>query len=196
MTDSDPYTYPGSAVLRNKFGITDAVELDYVERELVAQRAAEGIPTGRFDLVHLQAIHLHLFQDVYDWAGQLRTVEISKGGSQFQFRQFIETGMADVHGRLEKARFLKNLGQGQFAKAAGVIIGDINYVHPFREGNGRTQLFYLEQLAEQAGHTIDLGRIEPERWLNASKAAHQGNYTLMGEAIGRSLPSRSHDRGR
>jgi fido (protein-threonine AMPylation protein) len=130
VIDSDPYIYPGSTVLRNKLGITDPAELDYVERELVAQRAAEGIPTGRFDLAHLQDIHGDLFQDVYDWAGQLRTVEISKGGHQFQFRQFIETGMADVHGRLEKARFLKNLGQDEFARSAGVIIGDINYVHP------------------------------------------------------------------
>ncbi len=196
MIDSNPYIYPGSTVLRNKLGITDASELDYVERALVAQRAAEGIPTGRFDLAHLQAIHGHLFQDVYDWAGQLRTVEISKGGHQFQFRQFIETGMADVHGRLDKARFLKNLGRDEFAKSAGVIIGDINYVHPFREGNGRTQLFYLEQLAENAGHTIDLGRIEPKRWIEASKAAHQGDYTLIGEALGRSFVHRGLERER
>ncbi len=196
MKDSDPYTWPDSAVLRNKLGIPGAVQLDAIERRLVSQRAAEGIPTGRFDLDHLRAIHGHLFQDVYDWAGQVRTLEISKGGSQFQFRQFIETGMADVHGRLEKARFLKNLGQDEFAKAAGVIIGDINYVHPFREGNGRTQLFYFEQLAEQAGHTIDLGRIEPERWLEASKAAHQGDYALMGEAFARSFVHRARGRGR
>jgi cell filamentation protein len=196
VIDSNPYIYPGSTVLRNKLGITDASELDYVERALVAQRAAEGIPTGRFDLAHLQAIHGHLFQDVYDWAGQLRTVEISKGGHQFQFRQFIETGMADVHGRLDKARFLKNLGRDEFAKSAGVIIGDINYVHPFREGNGRTQLFYLEQLAENAGHTIDLGRIEPKRWIEASKAAHQGDYTLIGEALGRSFVHRGLERER
>ena len=156
MTDS----YPGSAILRNKLGITDADKLDIIERRFVSQRAAEGIPTGRFDLAHLQAIHGHLFQDVYDWAGQLRTVEISKGGHQFQFRQYIETGMADVHNRLEKTRFLRNLSQDEFAKAAGGIIGDGNYVHPFREGNGRTQLFYLEQLAERASHSSWPGSIK------------------------------------
>ena len=86
---SDPvYCYPPDfLVLRNRLGITDEAELDFSERELVSQRAAETIPTGAFDLAHLRAIHRHLFQDVYDWAGELRTVEISKGASQFQFRR-------------------------------------------------------------------------------------------------------------
>lgn len=147
MTDSDPYLYRGSAVLINRLGIKDADRLDHVERELVTQRTAEGVPTGRFDINHLRAIHRHLFQDVYAWAGELRTVEIAKGGSQFQFRQFIETGMADVHRRLVQADFLRGLSRDAFAEAAGPIMGDINYVHPFREGNGRAQLQYLEQLA-------------------------------------------------
>ena len=59
-----------------------------------ADRSREPIPRGAFDLAHLRAIHRHLFQDIYDWAGELRTVEISKGRQQFQFRKFIETGMA------------------------------------------------------------------------------------------------------
>ncbi len=168
--------------------------MEVIERRLVSQRAAEGIPTGRFDLTHLRAIHRHLFQDIYDWAGQLRTVEIAKGGHQFQFRRFIETGMADIHGRLKKARFLRNLDQDEFARAAGVIIGDVNYVHPFPEGNGRTQLFYLEQLAEKAGHPIDLGLIDPERWMAASKAAHRGDYKPMGEVLGCAPLPKSDDR--
>jgi cell filamentation protein len=157
--------------------------LDYHERELVAVRAAQGIPKGRFDLEHLCAIHRHLFQDVYDWAGKVRTVEIVKGGSQFQFRRFIETGMADIHGRLVKAKFLHGLRQGELVGAASVIIGDLNYVHPFREGNGRTQLYYFEQLAEQAGHPIDLGLIDPVRWVEASRSAHRGDYSPMAEQI-------------
>ena len=187
MNSHDPYLYPDSAVLRNRLGIRDADRLDYVEREVVAQRIAEGAPKGVFDLAHLRAIHRHLFQDVYDWAGQLRTVEIAKGGNQFQFRQFIETGMADVHRRLEKADVLRGLDGSAFAKAAGPIMGDVNYVHPFREGNGRTQLQYLEQLAEQAGHPIDLARIDPGRWLEASRASHGGDYGPMAAEIERTL---------
>ena len=170
MTDADPYLYPGLSVLRNRLDIRDTVLLEKIERNIAIQRTREGIPQGRFGLAHLQAIHHHLFQDLYDWAGQIRTVEIAKGGSQFQFRRFIETGMRDVHRRLQTQNMLKGLSHPDFATAAGQIMGDVNYVHPFREGNGRTQLLYLEQLAEQAGHPMDLTRLDPDRWIAASRA--------------------------
>jgi cell filamentation protein len=187
VSDDDPYTYPGSTVLRNKFGIVDSAQLDQLERRLVAQRSAAGVPTGKFDLAHLRAIHRHLFQDIYAWAGKIRTVEIAKDGHQFQFRRFISTGMADVHRRLVLARFLRGLTPADFADAAGTIVGDVNYVHPFREGNGRTQLLYLEQLAEQAGHKLDLRLLDPVRWLAASRAAHGGDYAPMSIEIARAL---------
>jgi cell filamentation protein len=126
VSGEDPYLYRGAAVLRNRLGIRDAGKLDEIERRMVTQRASEGSPTGRFDLDHLRTIHRHLFQDVFDWAGELRTVEIWKGGQQFQFRQFIETGMAGVHRRLVKAGFLRNLERSSFAEAAGQIMGDVN----------------------------------------------------------------------
>jgi cell filamentation protein len=85
---------------------------------------------------------------------------------------------------------LRGLSPGAFAAGAGPIMGDLNYVHPFREGNGRTQLQYLEQLAARAGHPVDLARIEPERWLAASRASHDGNYDLMAAEIGRVLAGR------
>jgi cell filamentation protein len=83
--DADPYVYPGTNIIRNRLLITDPQILDRMERRLVIQRTRSGVPGGKFDLAHLRAIHRHLFQDVYDWAGEIRTVEISKGGSQFQF---------------------------------------------------------------------------------------------------------------
>jgi hypothetical protein len=77
MSD-DPYVYPGTSILKNRLGIRKLSELDRVERQFVRERIMEGIPRGDFDLKHLQAVHHHLFQDVYEWAGQIRTVEISK----------------------------------------------------------------------------------------------------------------------
>jgi cell filamentation protein len=171
----DPYVYPGASILRNRLGITDPVVLDKQERSLVVLRARRDIPRGPFDLSHLRAIHRHLFQDVYDWAGELRTVEISKGDQQFQFRKYILTGMADVHGRLAKSRFLKGLSSAQFAEHASVIVGDINYIHPFREGNGRTQLQYLKQLAVSAGHSLNLVHIPAARWIEASISSHSAD---------------------
>lgn len=178
------YCYPPDyLVLKNKPGLKDASALDRFERRSVVQRQMEGVPEGDFDLAHLRAIHRHLFQDVYDWAGAPRTVEIAKGGNPFQFRRFIETGMADVHRRLVAGNHLKNLTPDAFSERAAEIIGDVNDVHPFREGNGRTQALCLEQLVRNAGHSFDLRRITKDRWLAASKAAHAGRYDPLGDCI-------------
>lgn len=182
MTD-DPYVYPGTSIFRNKLGIKDPDELDRVERLLARQRASEGIPSGDFGLAHLQAIHGHIFQDVYDWAGEVRTVEVTKGGHQFMFRQYIENGMSDVHRRIVAADYFKSTTLADFADAAGPIMGDVNYVHPFREGNGRAQLLYLKQLSANAGHALDLREIDRAPWLHASRSAHDADYAPMGQVI-------------
>ncbi len=187
MNGRDPYLHPTKPVLRNKLGIFDADRLNAVERLLVTQRIAEGIPEGDFDLPHLCAIHRHLFQDVYGWAGEPRTVEIAKDGHRFQFRRFIVTGMADVHRRLREGDFLRDRAPAAFASAAAVIIGDVNFVHPFRDGNGRTQLQYLQLLARRAGHPLDLARLTPTGWLGASRAAHGGDYRPMETEILRTI---------
>lgn len=197
--DRDPYLYPDAPVLRNKLNIKDRDALDAAERELVTFRIRQGVPPGKFDLIHLQRIHRHLFQDVYDWAGEVRTVEISKGGNTFQPREKIATGMGDVHRRLVKADLLRGLSADEFATEAGRIMGDVNYVHPFREGNGRTQLQYLKLLGERAGHEIDLALLNREegRWIEASRASHEAEYTPMAKMIREAItPSRELKRGR
>jgi cell filamentation protein len=182
---SDPvYCYPPDyIVLKNKLDLRDAAQLDYVEREFVTPRTIQGIPSGDFDLTHLRAVHRHLFQDVCDWAGDVRTVEIAKGGSQFQFRRYIATGMADVHRRLVATDYLRRLAPIDFAARAGEIIGDVNSIHPFREGNGRTQMLYLDQLAARAGHRLELRSIVREEWMVACIEAPRGQYAALGACI-------------
>ena len=97
--------------------------------------------------------------------------------------------MADIHRRLDRRDFLRRLTLTEFAEAAGTIMGDVNYVHPFRDGNGRTQLLYLEQLGERAGHKIDLTRIDPPGWIKASRASHRGDYRPMAWQIKRMTES-------
>ncbi len=191
------YCYPPDyKVLKNKLNIQDSAKLEKMEKRLVSDRIVEGVPKGDFDLSHLQAIHKHLFQDIYEWAGQIRTVEINKGAQQFQFRQYITTGMQNVHGRIIKAGYLQGLNKSDFAGKAGQIIGDVNFVHPFRDGNGRTQLQYLKQLGERAGHRIDLSKLEKDKWLEASRQAHSGSsYERMASSIEAAIVDRgkSHD---
>ena len=184
MPSWEDYYYPGTDVLRNKLGIQDKEELERTERFLSEQRLTEGCPEGNFDLAHLQAIHHHLFQDVYEWAGQLRTVDMYKSApGEFKPPDRIEMAVHDAHELAVQADFLRNINVWEFSDKAAQIIGDINKAHPFREGNGRTQFEFLEQLGERAGHNVDTTRIERAAWIEASIDANRGNYGAMNDQI-------------
>ncbi len=184
MSTEDPYVYPDAPnALRNRLGIKDVSEIDTIERVFVARRIRVGVPVGQFDAPHIKAIHKHLFQDMYEWAGEFRTVELAKGGHKFQLVGYLETGIANIHSRLIQRKFLSGLARSIFAQEVASIIGDLNYVHPFREGNGRTQLQYLKQLARRAGHDVDLTKLKRDIWQEASRTAHQADYSLMAKAI-------------
>ena len=175
----DPYAYPGTDVLRNKLDIRNAAELDKVERRLVTQRILEGVPRGRFNLDHLRAIHRHLFQDVYDWAGEIRTVNISKGSSHFHDCRRIGFGIDDIHGRIDALGTMRDLARTEVASQLAHLIGDLNFVHPFREGNGRTQLQYARLLAEKAGCQLHLSRLSGPQWVEACVEAMDARYGAM-----------------
>lgn len=190
------YCYaPDFTVLKNKFEVRYNAGLRVAETAAVADRMLQTIPSGKFDLAHLQAIHKHLFQDVYTWAGHIRETPLSKGGHTFMSQSRIGTAMSDIHNRLKAQNFLKNLSVSDFAKEAGKILGDVNYTHPFREGNGRTQFQYLKQLGAQAGHPIDLARFEQKTWVAASRTAVDANYEPMAECIAEAIgPDRAPQR--
>ena len=173
MTE-DPYVYPGTQVLRN---------FERIERELVAQRISEGIPTGGFDLRHLQAIHRHLFQDVYDWAGQVRTVRISKGGNPFCFPENIEDQAGKLFGDLLAANYLRNLDAQAFSAKAAHFLAELNAIHAFREGNGRSQLTFFALLADHAGYPLNLDKLEPREMLDAMIASFGGDEHKLAAII-------------
>lgn len=191
--DKALYKYPDSNVLRNKFGITDAVLLERNERRFVQTRIEQGAPNGQFDIKHLQGIHKHLFQDVYEWAGEIRKVDIHKGGSGFHPYNRIDMGMADVHKRLSDQNYLRGLGRDKFVTNAAEYIGDVNRLHPFREGNGRTQIQYLEQLGQQAGHKIDASRFERKSWIQASVEANKFDTGRMADCINTSIVEQNRE---
>ena len=184
MTDWNDYFYPGTDVLRNKLGIQDKEELERAERRFYEQRLRQGCPQGDFDLAHLQDIHRHLFQDVYEWAGELREVDMFKSAArEFQPADRIAIAVQRVHELAVKADFLRNMNVWEFSDKAAQIVGDINQAHPFREGNGRTQFEYLEQLGGRAGHNVDTTRIDRAAWIEASIEASRGNYGAMNDQI-------------
>src|SRR5580692_3694198 len=139
---NDPYLDPASGVLRNRLDIADEATLEQTEAAFVATRSYELSQTplkGGFDLAHLQAIHRYLFGDVYEWAGKLRTTDISKGGNRFAHHAHIEGAAAAIFTQLAKEKHLTGLGPAAFSDRAAYYLGELNALHSFREGNGRTQ---------------------------------------------------------
>jgi cell filamentation protein len=186
----DPYLDKDTGVLRNLLGIGSQATLDEAESSLSFLRTSElreRPVQGSFDLGHLQAIHQRLFCDVYDWAGQLRLVEIQKGNTNFARHMMIEGAARQLLGQLAKERHLCGLDADRFSNRAGHYLGEINVLHPFREGNGRAQREFVAQLALQAGHPIDWRGISQAEMVHASIAAYNSDASELARLIGRSL---------
>jgi cell filamentation protein len=176
----DPHVYPGTRVLRNLENIRDAGELARFERLMTAQRLREGLPPAELSSARYRALHRHIFQDVYDWAGQDRTVEIAKCDSLFCLPRFIAAELDKRFAAIKAVRYLRGLTAAQFSEQAAEHISELNAIHPFREGNGRTVRAFLVVLAEQAGHRVEPQRIAPAAWLDASRESFRtGDCKLM-----------------
>ncbi|MDO3680161.1 Fic/DOC family protein [Paenibacillus ehimensis] len=157
------YCYPGTDVLMNHANLRNEEQLKVFESMVTASRLAQLILTptpGNFDLSHLNSIHHHIFQDVYPFAGKLRTEDIVKDTFRFAPTQFLESSAAELFRKLAKEKFLKGLPMADFAKRASHYMAEINVLHPFREGNGRAQREFIRQLAGNAGYLLDWSRVD------------------------------------
>jgi cell filamentation protein len=184
------YCYPGTYVLKNKLNILDENELKTAEREITSLRTAQALTSrieGSFDFKHLAKIHNFLFGDIYGWAGTIRTVNISKG-NQFCLCQFIESQMDEIFQQLKNENYLKDYkNKNEVAKRLAYYLGEINSIHPFREGNGRTQRMFIEHLAASLSYRLDFMKITSSEMLEASAQAFMLDYTLMEELMIRAL---------
>ena len=184
---SDPYTYPGTDVLRNTLDIRDPSQLAAFEANATTARLIEvdAAPIeGRIDVAHLKAIHRYIFQDVYSWAGEFRTVNISKGGHLFGVAAFVEPALHEVLRKLPGERLLIGSDPKTFAMRAGYYMGEMNAVHPFRDGNGRAQREFIRELAMQAGFVIDWSRVTRAQMMAASlESFRTGDSSGMAELI-------------
>jgi cell filamentation protein len=163
----DPYCYKGTTVLKNKRGLRSQERLSRFEAAAVAQRALEPLPRGKFDPRHYRAIHRHLFGDVYRWAGKYRTVRMTKGASPFCFPEHIAGEMENLFGSLAQAEFFVGSSADDFAVQAADLLSELNAIHPFREGNGRTQVSFVALLSVRAGHPLVVERLVPSEFLAA-----------------------------
>jgi cell filamentation protein len=179
----DPYCYPGATVLKNIPDLRSQDDLDAYEALITLQRADEPLPAGRFSLSHYRAIHRHLFQDVYAWAGAFRTVRMSKDGSAFCYPEHIQREMTSLFSWLRQNRRLQHRSRDQFAIDAAWFLSTLNAIHRFREGNGRTQTLFLTLVAERADHPLDLDRLAPEAWMAAMIESFGGSNEPLVEQV-------------
>ena len=173
----DPYSDPLTGVLFNKLGLAAIAGLEAAEREithaaLIWLHEPPVIPT--YDLHHLREIHRRIFGDIYDWAGQIRTVAIAKGAT-FCLPQYIESSAAVIFNDLRDEDYLRGLDRDAFTGRLAHYLGEVNALHPFREGNGRAQRAFFGQLTRDAGYTLTWQYLDPARNIEASAASLRGD---------------------
>ena len=181
MSAWDEYFHPGTDVLRNKPGFTDPALLERFERAMAALRQqqihAGTLPIERtYDAAHLTAIHQALFQDLYDWAGHYRTVNLSKRDMiAKQAKNFVHhediTAVLDTALTAVRGHPWATLPPGRFAADLATASTYLNYAHPFREGNGRAQKLLLAHIAEQTPYILDYDRVSNVQWVRAHTVA-------------------------
>lgn len=187
----EKYCYKNSNILINKLNIKDAILLQKAERDLTEQRyyalLKEGV-TGDFTLKHLQSIHQYLFQDIYSWAGELRTVNIAKG-NVFCMVPYIETQFNELYRVMSSKHFYKEIeDKNIMAKELSYCISELNVIHPFREGNGRSQRMYCEQLCQSNGRfSLDFSLVSKEEMIEASIKSFTCDYEMMEKIMNKCL---------
>ena len=186
--DQDPACYPGTDVLINLLNLQDADDLAEAERYLTQTAAAQlEFIQPPYDIDTLKQIHRHLFCHVYSWAGEIRTVKISKGESQFCVPERIEPEAAKEFRKMAHAGWFEGYPRHSLVVAVAESYGTLNVARPFREGNGRTQRILFEWLIVNAGFEITWGMVDQQEWIEANIRSFQGDDSHLEHVFSRCI---------
>ena len=177
----DPYSDPVTRILYNKLGLSTAAGLEAAEREITHAALIllhESPVSSSYDLPHLREIHRRIFGDIYEWAGQIRTVAIAKG-AMFGLPQYIDSSASVIFRGLHDEDCLRGLHHDAFVGRLAYYLGEVNALHPFREGNRRAQRAFFGQLARDAGFTLAWQHLDAARNVEASVAIMRGDLEPM-----------------
>lgn len=177
------YFIPGTRTLANNLGIRDPATLQTAERIITTNRAIElerNPIRGNYDVPHLKAIHHALFKDVYPWAGQFRDVDMAKGRTEFMpaeppVYRTLENLLGAMLDGVARDNYHRGVGKEAFVGKISSTYNNLNTVHPYREGNGRTTRVFLNQLSKDAGYHLDWSRVDAARWATVSEAGVMRN---------------------
>ena len=175
------YCYSGTNILKNKLNIRDEQILEQAELELSGLSSSLiEYAEPPYDLQYLQSIHAQLFGDLYEWAGQLRQIDISKGDTRFCTFSRIEIETNKLLNPLQQQNYFQSLELEEFIPKLADLYCELNVIHPFREGNGRTQRIFFEHLIAYCGYGIDWSKINSkEQWVQANIEGFYGNLQLL-----------------
>ena len=189
LNPSSDNCYEGTTCLINKLGIRDEEKLAEIEAQITFAKTVmleENPIIGDFDFEHFKRIHGFLLCDLYEWAGQIRTVDISKKRTKFLDAASIENIATKCFAKVKNGYF-ENLPFGEFAKRIAEFYNDVNYIHPFREGNGRTQRIYFRQLIRHYGYDINFADVDTDELMIATIRASGGVMDFLIEFFENSI---------
>ena len=189
LNPSTDNCYEGTTCLVNKLSIRDEEKLAEIEAQITFAKAVmlEASPIdGDFGFEHFKKIHEFLFCDLYEWAGQVRTVNISKKRTKFLDAGEIEAIGTKSFARVKKGYF-KDLPFDEFSKRIAEFFNDVNCIHPFREGNGRTQRIYFAHLIRHYGYDINFADVDTDELLFATIQASSGVMDFLIEFFENSI---------
>lgn len=177
IESSNDSCYPGTSILVNKLGIKNQAQLDENETLIV------GVKSLQFELApfpepldfhYYKRLHRFLFDELYEWAGAVRSVDLGKQHTRFCPASEIEPLAGRMFSRVEQMDFFCGLSREDFISELTDFYSSVNYLHPFREGNGRTQRLYFRQLAQRAGYKLDFSAVDSDRMMIATIHAASG----------------------
>ena len=180
------YTYPDSSVFQNRADIRDSDDLNALEQSLSAYRFHIKMPTTDvLNQDHFKLIHKHLFQDLYDWAGEYRAVDIRDGrsGKEFASHLEIEQKMEGLFHQLSEQDFLRGADPAEFTANLAKLACELNSIQPFMGGTDRVSRTFLTQLAQNAGNDIAWSNVKLVEWVEALTAGQEGDFARMEELM-------------
>ena len=170
-TGQSKYCYPDTDFLINKLNLKNEELLTEAELLFTTQRLLELQATpvlGSYDLDHLKKIHYYIFQDIYTFAGKTREEDVSKGNTLFAHWQYLDENANQIFKKLGTEGFLMSTDAERFSLRAAFYMSELNILHPFREGNGRTIREFIRCLANKSGYILNWNDINKDTLLQAS----------------------------
>ena len=184
-TTQSSYCYPDSNVLKNKLNIRDNKLLKTAEEEITLIKQMELFKNpikGNFSKAHLMNIHKFIFEDIYSFAGKIRREQISKADTMFYPPNLIDRELDKVFAKIKEKNMLKETDEEKIFDNLAYVMAELNIIHPFREGNGRSIREFIRLMAKRMGYDLNWGNVDKEELLEASILSVD-NYNVLVKII-------------